>query len=103
MNVRNRYLIFVLSLLLLGSTCVGELWAAGPVSIRGKVTAREGPLEGAYIGAHARGKTLTTYVMTDSSGQFTFHGLAAGSYTVFTRTPGFRAARKDSVAVQAGR
>jgi streptogramin lyase len=103
MSVRNRYLVFFLSLLWFGSACAGQLWAAGPVSIRGKVSAGQGPLEGAYVGAHARGKTLTNYVMTDSTGQFTFRGLAAGSYTVFIRTPGFRSARKDSVAVQAGR
>jgi hypothetical protein len=87
------------------------LWAAGPVSISGKVSAKvsaqvstkTGPLEGAYVAAHVAGKAVTTYVMTDAMGQYSFRNLAPGSYTVFTRIPGFRTVQKDSVSVQAGK
>ena len=97
----RSYLVF-LFLALLGSAWLSELWAQGPVSVRGKVTAQGNPLEGAYVAAHTNGTTFTNYVMTDSSGQFTFRGLAPDRYAVFTRIPGFRTERKDGVAVQAG-
>ena len=88
---------------LLGSAGLGPVWAQSPASIRGKVTANGSPLEGAYVGAHAAGKTFTKYVMTSRTGEFTFRGLAPGDYGVFTRIPGFRALPKNGVTVQAGR
>ena len=92
-----------LLLALLGSAWLSQVWAQSPVSIRGGVTAEGSPLEGAYVGVHAAGKAFTTYVMTDSRGQFTFRRLPAGSYAVFTRIPGFRTAWKDGIRVEAGR
>ena len=92
-----------LLLALLGSAWLSQVWAQSPVSIRGRVTAEGSPLEGAYVGTHAAGKAFTTYVMTDSSGQFTFRELPAGSYAVFTRIPGFRTVQKDGIRVEAGR
>ena len=77
--------------------------AASQVSIRGTVTGKAGPLEGGYVGAHATGQTFTTYVMTDASGQFTFRGLAPGSYGVFTRIPGFRTVQTGGINVEAGK
>src|SRR3990167_6393808 len=103
MNMRRRSSAGFLFLALLGSGGWSELRAAGPVSLRGKVTAKGSPLEGAYVAAHATGKTYTTYIMTDRSGQFTFRGLAPGSYAVFTRIPGFRTVQKDGITVQAGK
>ena len=107
MHAKRDVAFLVLFLALLGNAPgtprLGELWAQGPVSISGKVIAKSTPLEGAYVAAHGTGKTFTNYVMTDSSGQFTFRGLAPGSYTVFTRIPGFRSVRKGRITVQAGR
>ena len=102
MKQRKRT-IGLLFLALWGTAWMSEAVAQGPISIRGKVTASGSSLEGAYVAAHADGKAATTYVMTDGNGQFTFQGLAPGSYAVFTRIPGFRVARRDGVAVQAGR
>ena len=90
--------LFCLAFILVA--CLNAL-SAGPVSIRGKVVASTGPLEGAYVGAHAAGKAFTTWVMTDARSQFTFRGLAPGTYSVFTRIPGFRASEKDGVTVPA--
>lgn len=96
--------IGVLFLTVWGIACMSQAWAQQrPVAIQGKVTASGSPLEGAYVGAHAAGKVVTTYVMTDRNGQFTFRGLAPGDYAVFTRISGFQVVRKDRVAVQAGR
>ncbi len=89
-----------LSLALLWSIWLSQAWAQGPATIRGKVTAEGSPQEGAYVGAHAMGKTFTTYVMTDSSGQFAFQELTPGSYGVFTQIPGFQTVRKDGVRVE---
>ena len=100
MNI-GRHTVF-LFLALLGSAWLSQLCAQGPVSIRGRVTAEGNPLEGAYVGTHATGKTFTTYVMTDSSGQFTFQGLAPGKYAVFTHIPGFRSVGKSGLTVQPG-
>ena len=102
MNSPIRNCTFAIALALAASACSGDMQTTGPVSIRGKVTAAEGPLEGAYVAAHAIGKTFTNHVMTDQSGQFTFRGLAPGSYAVFTRIPGFRDVHQDNVVVQAG-
>ena len=92
---------FLVLLILVGF--LNELWAIDPVSMRGRVTNLESPLEGAYVGAHTSGKTYTTYVMSDNSGQFIFRGLDPGRYTVSTRIPGFREGRKEGVDVETGR
>ena len=81
---------------------ISGLSAAEPVSITGKVTAQEGPLEGAYIAARGSG-SMIRYVMTDKNGQYTFRGLPTGTYEVSTRIPGFQNARKENVAVQQGK
>ena len=94
--------IGVLFLTLYMATWLGVAWGQSPVSLRGRVTAGGNPLEGAYVGAHAAGKTFTKYVMTDRNGNFSFRGLAAGNYGVFTQIPGFRTAHKNSIPVQAG-
>ncbi len=99
----NRSSFVFLFLAMLGSAWLSQVWGQGSVSIRGKVTGKGEPLEGAYVAAHATGKTYTTYVMTDSSGQFSFRGLVPGSYVVFTRIPGYRSVRKDGITVQARR
>ena len=77
-------------------------WSQSQVSIRGSVTSSGSPLEGAYVGAHAAGKTFTKYVMTDRSGNFAFRGLEAGSYGLFTVIPGFRQAHRNNISVQPG-
>ena len=103
LNLRSRTHIGLLLFTLLGSGWWSEAFAAAPVSIRGKVTAKGAPLEGAYVAAQAAGKPFTTYVMTDAGGEFAFRGLVPGNYAVFTRIAGFRNAQKDGVGVPAGK
>lgn len=103
MNARViRSYSFAIALALAASACSGGFETTGPVSIRGTVTAAEGSLEGAYVGAHAMGKTFTFFVMTDENGQFAFRDLPSGTYAMFTRIPRFRDARKENVVVQVG-
>ena len=92
-----------LLLALLGFGWWSEPLHAAGVSIRGKVTAKGVPLEGAYVAAHAAGAATTTYVMTDRRGEFAFQTIAPGNFTLFTRIAGFRTIQKDSVSVQAGK
>ena len=99
-GIRKIPVSAVLLLALAQSAWVSPAGAQSPVSIRGRVTAGGSPLEGAYVGAHAAGKTFTQYVLTDRDGNFTFRGLGAGSYAVFTQVPGFRAPRRDGISVQ---
>ena len=100
MRFRTYVVLIVLAACSQGSDIAS---AATPVSIRGQVTGKNGPLEGAYVGAHGDGKTFTTYVMTDDRGQFIFRGLAPGSYAVFTKIPGFRKVIKDRITVAQGK
>ena len=103
MNARRNNYGFVLLLALAGIVRMGDLQAAGPISISGKVAGPEGTLEGAYVAAHAAGSTILRYVMTDSSGQYAFRGLPAGAYEVYTQIPGFQKASKENVAVRQGK
>ncbi len=80
---------------------LNDLQAAGG-TIQGTVTGPQGTLEGAYVGAHPEGKTITHYVMTDRSGQYSFPDLLAGAYDVFTDIPGFRTVHKEGVSVKDG-
>ena len=98
---RNYQFLFV-CLTLLGMVSCSAPTPSERFSIRGTVTAAEGPLEGAYVGAHGVNSTFTTYVMTDSRGQFSFRDLAPGSYQVFTRISGFRTVEKDNISVPEG-
>ena len=100
MRIRIYSLLLVL---LLTSMIPRGAEAAEPVSIRGTVTASEGSLEGAYVGARANGSTVTTYVMTDSKGEFLFRGLPSGSYTLLTRIPGFRNMKREGIRIESGR
>lgn len=98
----RRFPFFFVFLILLANVSCSTPSASEPFSIRGTVTAVEGPLEGAYVGAHGGNSTFTTYVMTNNRGQFTFRNLVPGNYQVFTTIPGFRSVEKDNISVQEG-
>jgi len=93
----------LLLVVLLASTMPRVVDAAEPVSIRGTITAAEGPLEGAYVGARANESTVTVYVMTDRKGAFLFRGLPSGAYTLLTRIPGFRNVKREGIRVESGK
>ncbi len=101
MRIRVSFGISALAIILSGWS--SALRAADWVSIHGQVKSKDGPMEGAYIGAHAAAKTYTTYVMTDQSGQYTFHGLVPGNYTIATAIAGFRTAQKNGITVETGK
>jgi len=99
MSIRIYSLLLVA---LLASAMPRAVEAAEPVSIRGTITAAEGPLEGAYVGARANGSTVTKYGMTDNRGEFLLRGLESGTYTLLTRIPGFRNVKREGIRVESG-
>jgi hypothetical protein len=78
----------------------GPVWAIEPIAIRGKISERNSPLEGAYVGAHVAGSAVTRYVMSDSNGEYAFRGLVPGAYAVFTQIPGFKSSQKNALIAQ---
>ena len=63
-------------------------------ALTGVVTsAEEGPMEGVLVNAHKAGSTITTTVVTDSSGRFRFpaNRLEPGMYTLHVRAIGYEA------------
>src|SRR5580692_3063375 len=63
---------------------------AGP-ALTGKVTAGEGPLEGVLVSAKKSGSTVTTTVVSDRDGRYSFPAarLEPGSYVLRIRAVGF--------------
>jgi virginiamycin B lyase len=79
--------------------------AAQPVSpaLTGKVSAGEGPLEGVLVSAKKTGSTVTTTVVSDKDGRYSFPAarLEPGSYALRIRAVGYELEGPDQVAVVA--
>jgi virginiamycin B lyase len=79
--------------------------AAEPASpaLTGKVSAGEGPLEGVLVSAKKTGSTVTTTVVSDKDGRYSFPAsrLEPGSYALRIRAVGFELEGPDQVAVVA--
>jgi virginiamycin B lyase len=75
---------------------------AGP-ALTGKVSAAEGPLEGVLVSAKKSGSTVTTTVVSDKDGRYSFPAsrLEPGSYALRIRAVGYELDRPDQVAVVA--
>src|SRR5437899_11414514 len=72
----------------------GFLTAQTPSSaaLTGKVTSQaEGAMEGVLIGAKKAGSTITTWVVSNAQGQYSFprERLEAGTYTIRIRAVGY--------------
>src|SRR5438105_12891765 len=77
-----------------GLVSVGLLMAQAPSSpaLTGKVTSQaEGAMEGVLIGAKKAGSTITTWVVSNAQGQYSFprERLEAGTYTIRIRAVGY--------------
>jgi virginiamycin B lyase len=79
--------------------------AAEPASpaLTGKVSAGEGPLEGVLVSAKKTGSTVTTTVVSDKDGRYSFPAsrLEPGSYALRIRAVGYELEGPDQVAVVA--
>src|SRR6266852_4160659 len=61
-------------------------------ALTGKVTSQaEGPMEGVIVGAKKVGSTITTWVVSNAQGQYTFprERLEPGKYAIGVRAVGF--------------
>ena len=79
---------------LLGSALVGFGWAepSSPSALTGTVTSQaEGAMEGVLVGAKKVGSTITTWVVSNAQGQFSFprDRMEPGKYVVSIRAVGY--------------
>src|SRR5262245_37378714 len=73
-------------------------------ALAGEVSSRpEGPLEGVLVTAKRDGSTITTTVVTNAQGQYSFprKRLAAGRYAITVRASGFELPAATTVDVAA--
>src|SRR5437870_13657542 len=80
---------------------MGEIPA--PSALTGKVTSQaEGAMEGVLVGAKMAGSTITTWVVSNAQGQYTFprERMQPGKYSIGVRAGGYDFA-KTSVDVTA--
>jgi virginiamycin B lyase len=93
---------------ILGLTLVGLVMAETPapsahLALTGKVTSQaEGPMEGVIVGAKKDGSTVTTWVVSNSQGQYSFlrDRMEPGKYAISIRAVGYELP-KTSVDVTA--
>jgi len=86
---------------LLGMTLVGVVMAETPspsahVALMGKVTSQaEGAMEGVIVGAKKAGSTITTWVVSDAQGQYSFprDRMEPGNYAISIRAVGYELPR----------
>jgi virginiamycin B lyase len=91
--------------ILLGLAFAGLVMAQTPSSsaLTGKVSSQaEGAMEGVLVGAKKAGSTITTWVVSNAAGQYTFPGerLQPGKYAISVRAVGYELP-KTSVDVTA--
>jgi virginiamycin B lyase len=81
-----------------GATLLGLAFAglgaeiSSPSALTGKVTSQaEGPMEGVIVGAKKTGSTITTWVVSNAQGQYTFprERLEPGKYAIGVRAVGY--------------
>src|SRR5579863_5021728 len=82
----------------LGLAVAGLVMAEIPSSsaLGGKVTSQaEGPMEGVLVGAKKVGSTVTTWVVSNAQGQYSFPGdrLEPGKYAISIRAVGYELPR----------
>src|SRR5437867_4367746 len=91
---KARLLAAIVGTALLGSACVGFLLAEtpSPPALTGKVTSQaEGGMEGVIVGAKKAGSTITTWVVSNAQGQYSFppDRMEPGKYAVSIRAVGY--------------
>src|SRR5690349_22607407 len=87
----------LLGMAILGMALAGFLMAETPapsahVALAGKVTSQaEGAMEGVIVGAKKAGSTITTWVVSDAQGQYSFprERLEPGKYSISIRAVGY--------------
>ncbi len=100
----NKILISVGLVLALAGPGLLPAWAQTPAALTGQVTSgEEGPMEGVLISAKKAGSTVTTTVVSDAQGTYSFPAakLEPGQYSLRIRAVGYDLDRPASVDVAA--
>src|SRR5438067_6097072 len=102
---RAKLLWTLAGMTLLGLPLAGLVMAqaSAPAALTGKVTSQaEGAMEGVLVGAKKAGSPITTWVVSNAQGQYSFprQRLEPGQYTISIRAVGFELP-KTSVEVTA--
>src|SRR6188472_48500 len=100
----NKILISVALALALAGPGVIPVQAQTPAALTGQVSsAEEGPMEGVLVSAKKAGSTVTTTVVSDAQGNFSFPTakLEPGHYSLRIRAVGYDLDRPASVDVAA--
>src|SRR5215467_14279930 len=95
----------ILGLLASAGLSTGALAQATTASLTGQVTsAEEGAMEGVLVSAKKDGSTITTTVVTNEKGEYSFPAdrLAAGHYAISTRAIGYDLDGPKAVDIAAG-
>jgi uncharacterized membrane protein len=93
-----------LAALLLAGVCAAPASAAA--TLTGQVSsAEEGPMEGVLVSAKEDGRPVTTTVVTDDKGHFSFPAdrLEPGHYTLSTRAVGYDLQGSNAVDIASGK
>ena len=98
MSRAKRLATIVVGLALLGGALVGSVVAQAPSqpALTGKVTSQaEGAMEGVLVGAKKAGSTITTWVVSNAQGEYSFprDRMEPGKYAVSIRAVGYELPR----------
>ena len=96
-SIRRFWVAVGVVAIVLASFAVGlRLQAANDVLLTGAIKAAAGEkMEGVTVSARAVGKTFTTTVFTDASGEYFFPRMEAGKYKVWVQAVGYDAGLMD--------
>lgn len=104
----NRKLLaaFLVGIVVLGATQASRVRAEGesPSALAGVVSSQaDGPMEGVLIGARRTGSTISTWVVSNAQGQYSFprDRMDAGRYAISIRAVGYELPAATAVDVTA--
>jgi iron complex outermembrane recepter protein len=102
-SIRRRSALAVTAVLLLGVAAPTRLLAQSGGTISGAVLDQLGKsIPGAKVTAKSDAGAVSGSTTTDADGHFTIGGLAAGTYSVETTSPGFALNSRRGVQISAG-
>jgi hypothetical protein len=93
---------FLLTMLLLSASAAAAQTDRTTGSIKGKVRADKGPVEGVEVIA-SQADSEVRRAVTNRKGEFLIQGLAPGLYGLVFRKPGLSVGRLESIEVRAGK
>jgi virginiamycin B lyase len=103
--MKSNLAIVVSALMILVAAVAGPAAAQSEIALSGQVSStEEGPMEGVLVSAKKAGSTITTTVVSDARGAYSFPAarLAPGEYTLRVRAVGYDLEAPAKVEIAAG-